>query len=146
MEYDYEHEDDFAGRILWGRVAVYGVSLLLAFTLGWCASPTGAPQAEFDDQRDQISALAEENENLRNQLDALSAGDTEPPPDAEPPPEDQPAAGPTYEVQSGDTLNSIAQTRCGSTEFAGRIAELNGIDAANRLQVGQMLQLPPECT
>lgn len=146
MDYEYEQDDDFAGRILWGRVAVYGVSLLLMFALGYCIAPSGVPEDDLVEAERRIMALQEEVTTLENQLAALSAGEQPTVPNGEAPPEDQPAAGPTYEVQSGDTLNSIAQTRCGSTEFAGAIAELNGIDAANRLQVGQVLQLPPECT
>jgi LysM repeat protein len=48
-----------------------------------------------------------------------------------------------YEVQSGDSLFSIAQ-RFGVTMAA--LAELNGIDNPDRIEAGQVLLLPPNAT
>lgn len=49
----------------------------------------------------------------------------------------------TYEVQSGDSLFSIAE-RFGVTMAA--LIELNGIDDPDRIEAGQVLQLPPNAT
>lgn len=49
----------------------------------------------------------------------------------------------TYEVQRGDSLFSIAQ-RFGVTMAA--LIELNGIDDPDRIEAGQVLQLPPNAT
>jgi LysM repeat protein len=144
MDYEYEQtEEATGGRVLWGRVAVFGAALLLLFALGRCTAGGAASPEELAERDRQIMALNEEVERLERELAALSADQPLPANDVAPEDVD---AGPTYEVQSGDTLNSIAQQLCGSTDFAPQIAELNGIDAANRLQVGQVLDLPPECT
>jgi nucleoid-associated protein YgaU len=144
MDYEYEPgEETYGGRILWGRIAVLGAALLLMFALGRCTAGEAADPEDLAERDRQIMALNEEIADLERELAALSAAETAP--EEAPPPEDAPA-GPTYEVQSGDTLNSIAERLCGSTEFAPQIAEMNGIDAVNRLQVGQVLELPPECT
>jgi LysM repeat protein len=49
----------------------------------------------------------------------------------------------TYEIQSGDSLFSIAQ-RYGVTVAA--ILELNGIDDPDRIEAGQVLTLPPNAS
>jgi nucleoid-associated protein YgaU len=145
MDYEYEStEESYGGRVLWGRVAVLGAALLLMFALGRCTAGEAADPEELAERERQIEALSAEVADLERELAALSAA--EPTPEEPPPAPDQPADGASYEVQSGDTLNSIAERLCGSTEFAPQIAEMNGIDAVNRLQVGQVLELPPECT
>jgi LysM repeat protein len=147
MEYDYDHAEGVRGRILWGRFAFWGLALLLMFVLGRCTAGDGVPQARLDERERQIMELQEEVETLNQQLAALSAGEEAPPP---PPPDDVPppeeASSPTYTVVPNDTLNSIAQEKCGSIQAASAIAELNGIDEVNRLRVDQVLELPPECT
>jgi LysM repeat protein len=48
----------------------------------------------------------------------------------------------TYTVAKGDTLGKIARAQLGDTKLAARIADYNGLPDANRIFVGQQLQLP----
>lgn len=48
----------------------------------------------------------------------------------------------TYKIKSGDTLGSIAFKQLGSTAKWREIAELNDIVNPNKIEVGQVLQLP----
>jgi nucleoid-associated protein YgaU len=153
MENEYEY-DDYGGRVLWGRIAFYGVSLLLFFFLGTQCGDGDA--AELDAAVDQIATLSEEKEELRQQLEAVLAGQATPPPgvaspaatDAASPGAETEAAGDgesqTYTVVSGDTLRSIAQQFYGDPSKFPLIAEANGIDQNNRLRVDQELRIPPE--
>ncbi|MDI3495524.1 MAG: hypothetical protein PWQ72_1651 [Pseudothermotoga sp.] len=52
----------------------------------------------------------------------------------------------TYVVKSGDTLSSIAQAYGLKLDKIKQLAELNGIEDANRLLVGQRIQIPVEDT
>lgn len=62
-------------RILWGRVAFFGVTLVLAFALGaWSASDDTA-DAELEEARTEIARLTQENVGLRAEKEALEAGD-----------------------------------------------------------------------
>ncbi len=54
------------------------------------------------------------------------------------------AAFDTYEVQSGDTLFSISRTFYGDGSKVEEIISLNNIEDINNIQVGDVLQLPPE--
>ncbi len=49
----------------------------------------------------------------------------------------------TYVVQPGDSLADIARAVYGFSELFGLIAEANGIDESNPLQVGHELVIPP---
>ena len=49
----------------------------------------------------------------------------------------------TYEIRPGDSLFSIAQLFGVSIDL---LAELNGIDDPDRIEAGQILQLPPNAT
>ena len=61
------------------------------------------------------------------------------PPTTEPPP----TTTPEYIVQQGDSLSVIAQRFGVSTED---LANFNGIEDANDIQVGQKLTIPPTTT
>jgi nucleoid-associated protein YgaU len=152
-EYYDEYEGDFGGRVLWGRIAFFGVALLLAFGLGWCTSPS-VSEEELAERDSQVERLRAEVEELRQQRDALDAGTTtEDAPATEDDPADPdadtgasataPEGSETYEVQSGDTLRSIAEDFYGDGDLTDPIAEANGIDSDNLLQVGQELVIPP---
>lgn len=137
----YEDDVDYGGRILWGRVAVFAGALLLMFLLGRCSAPGGVPASDFEEAQARISQLAEENEELRQQLAAAAAGDSAEPVAGEAASAE--SAWRTYIVRSGDTLISIAQEVYGDGSKFDLIAEANGIDQNNKLRVGQELRIPP---
>lgn len=66
---------------------------------------------------------------------------------AAPAPTAEVAAGPTYEVQSGDTLLSIARDQLGDTNQWRRIYDANkdtiGADP-DKLKLGMTLKIPPK--
>lgn len=148
-EYDY---DDSGGRVLWGRFAFWGVALLLAFAVGRCSAPDPSAQ-ELAEATDEIRRLSEINQELTNEIDALTDGavatnDTADPENGE---EQDPAdgetetpEGQTYEVQPRDTLRGIAQRFYGDPDKHELISEANGLDGDNTLQVGQELVIPPD--
>ncbi|HVM00400.1 MAG TPA: LysM peptidoglycan-binding domain-containing protein [Egibacteraceae bacterium] len=152
-DFDYDYEP--GGRVLWGRVAFFGVALLLSFLFGrGCAA--GVPEDELIAERQRVAALQEENRQLENQLQALSSGQTEPPAedgaDGEEAPDSAEGEAETtaaegtriYTVQPRDNLRSIAQRFYGDGNKHGLISEANGIDSDNVLQVGQELEIPPD--
>lgn len=158
-EEDLSYDFDAGGRILWGRVAFFGVALLLAFLLGrGCAS--GVSQAEFEEQQQLAAQLAEEKRELEQQLEALSgqqAENQEDTAEGDAASEDgDTAEGDTadadtaadgtriYTVQPDDNLRSIAQRFYGDGNKHTLISEANGIDSDNVLQVGQELEIPPD--
>lgn len=154
LDYDY----DAGGRVLWGRVAIFAVALLLTFFLGR-ACAAGVPEEDLDDLEQQVQGYVEENEQLRQQLEALSGGaapteagengetaeDAADDGAAEETTDDTAAAdgAQTYTVQANDNLRSIAQEFYGDPDRHDLISEANGIDSDNTLQVGQELEIPP---
>ncbi len=160
MDYEYDGGEPYETRVLWGRIAVYAVSLILMFVLGSCVGGGGASEAELSELRTQVAELSQRNEELEQQIAAVGAGNAERPrisPTDEPTtaPEDgaSPAAGDgtenpagegetrTYTVQPGDTLTSIAQQMYGDSTKFNIIAEANDIES--QLVVGQELIIPP---
>lgn len=136
----YDDPADYGGRVLWGRVAVFGGALLLMFVLGRCTAAGGVPQSELDATKKQVTELQTRNDRLEQQVAAMSAGDAaeEPQGDA-----NDREGWTTYIVRSGDTLISIAQEVYDDGTKFNLIAEANGIDQNNKLRVGQELQIPP---
>lgn len=156
-EYDYEP----GGRVLWGRVAFFGVALLLSFLLGrGCAA--GVPQADYDASQARVEELAQEKRQLEQELQALSDGAPRPPEgeeegegeDGEEAEDAEPTSDTTsastedgariYTVQPRDNLRSIAERFYGDGNKHELISEANGIDSDNVLQVGQELEIPPD--
>jgi hypothetical protein len=157
--YDLEYEDEpqrgGTGRVLWGRVAILGAALLLAFLIGRATGggTEGVPQADYDE------VVAERND-LENQVadlesDLAAAQEPTPPPASASPaagaggeeatdPEGETEGGETYEVQPGDTLASIAAEFYGDASLDDYLAEVNGITDPESLAVGQELTIPPE--
>jgi nucleoid-associated protein YgaU len=168
MGYDYEYEDAGAGydaRILWGRMAVYGVAFVLVFLVGmWWGGRGDVDEDQIVELQSQVETLEAENQELRDTVDALSAGQTDEPepatnedeaadePDGADQPADEPEEAPeaaqepqpeTYVVQSGDTLRGIAADVYGDPDEWERIAEANGLTRETVLTVGQELIIPP---
>lgn len=144
MEYEYDHDPNYGGRVLWGRVAVFVVALLLMLLLGRCTAGGGIDPAEHELVTTRLEQLEEENEGLRQEVAALAAGSAqqdgtegEPGLDASEP------AVRTYVVRPGDTLFSIAQEQYNDGQKFQLIADANGIDQNNKLRVGQELVIPP---
>lgn len=152
-DYDYEP----GGRVLWGRVAFFGVALLLAFLLGrGCAA--GVPQAEYEASQDRLEEVAQEKRQLEQELQALTDGAPRPPEgegegeDGEEAEDAEPTSDTTatedgvriYTVQPRDNLRSIAERLYGDGDKHELISEANGIDSDNVLQVGQELEIPPD--
>lgn len=165
MSRDEDYELDYAGggQVLWGRVAILGVALLLAFFLGrGCAG--GVPEERVTELEGTVQDLQQDKTTLQQELEALSvdSGTDAEAPEGETPadPEGQSSSGtddeaatPTtedgtriYTVQPRDNLRSIAQRMCGDGDQHELISEANGIDTDNVLQVGQELRIPAECS
>ena len=137
----YDDHMDYGGRVLWGRVGVLGGALVLMFLLGRCTAPDGVPPNELIAAQAQVKELESRNDQLQEQIAAMSAQD---PAEESSEEEEEPRAGwRTYTVKSGDTLISIAQDVYGDGTKFNLIAEANGIDKNNKLRVGQELQIPP---
>lgn len=161
MDYEYDYDEPYEGRVLWGRVAVYGLALILVFILGSCFGGRGAvPQSEVEDLQDQVRELAAENTTLQDQLGAVGRNDDPNQPRVTPTPTpgvtgtdgaavdstDPPPGGAEtriYIVESGDSLYAIAIQMYNDGSQAERIAEANGLDSENPLTVGQELEIPP---
>lgn len=74
MDYEYD-EEPLEGRVLWGRIAVYGMAFVLVFLLGSCFGARGAPSDdEVQELSERVRDLASENAVLEQQLDATSGG------------------------------------------------------------------------
>lgn len=162
MEADYDYDDDYAGRVLWGRVAFFGVALLLAFFLGTCTGGGGDDDAATAALQEEVERLRQENIDLRRIIDGATAapatdpggtGGTPTTGDATTGGDATGEATPTsaadgerrtYIVVSGDTLRSIAQEFYGDPSKFPLIAQANAIDQNNQLRVGQELVIPPD--
>jgi nucleoid-associated protein YgaU len=167
MDFDYEGSEDFGGRILWGRIAVFGAALLLALILGRCTAGGGGVAEE------RFSEIAASNSEAQTALEAntatiaqlqqqlqdarAAASGTVPGPGATDG-TTAPTTGGTegtapattdaqgnrvYEVQAGDTLSTIAESVYGDPTAFGIIASANNISGSSPLQVGQSLIIPP---
>ncbi len=161
MDFEYEGAEDDGGRILWGRIAIFGGALILALLLGRCTAGGGVSEAEHTELQQENETLTAANEQLQESLTALQGqlaseqaapGDTGGTGDSTESPAEAtsgatgpsgPAPGSTYIVQAGDTLTTIAEQVYGDGQQFGIIAEANGITSSNPLQIGQELQIPP---
>lgn len=156
LDYDDEPQPGRPGRVLWGRVAILGAALLIAFLIGRASGGgDGVPQADFDrvaDERDDLEAQVSDLES-----DLAAALEPTPPPATASPaagggggggeatdPEGETEGGQTYTVESGDTLASIAAEFYGDASLDDFLAEANGITDPESLAVGQELVIPPE--
>lgn len=157
-DYDWDLEEEPRGgepmNILWGRVAILGFALLLAFMLGRSTSSSGVPASELAAAEQRVETLRAENEDLQSQLAAqpevvAPAEPAEEEPVAAEPAEEEAAGdneivGQTYTVERGDTLRGIAQEFYGDPELADYLAEVNNITDPTAISVGQKLIIPDE--
>lgn len=166
MDFDYDGAEDFGGRILWGRIAVFGGALLLALILGRCtAGGGGVPEERFSEiaasnseaqaaLESNTAAIAELQQRLAEaqaQAQAGTPGGTPATPGADgttattapgTAPTTDAAGNRVYEVQPGDTLSTIAEAVYGDPTAFGIIASANNISGSQPLQVGQTLVIP----
>ena len=156
LDYDDEPQPGGPGRVLWGRVAILGAALLIAFLIGRATGGgDGVPQSDYDEVVADNKALEDDVANLEQQLIAAEQEPTPPPATASPgtaaggedeatDPEGETEGGETYVVQSGDTLASIAADHYGDASLDDFLAEANGITDPESLAVGQELVIPPK--
>lgn len=159
MEHDYELEDDYAPRVLWGRLAFFLLALVLAFAVGRCTKSAGVAESDFKAEQQKVLALQSDNAVLEQQLDAATSGqgnqdggnndggnndqgqDDEP---SEAPGDEPIADGQTYTVQSGDTLTTIAEEFYGDPTKFDLIVDANNLSEDTPLRVGQELVIPED--
>lgn len=166
--YEWDDEEEVPEdrlNILWGRVAIFGASLLVAFLLGLWMAPNGIPESQVTSLKGEVSDLKNENEDLTKQLAAAedAAAAAEVPSDAADATGDAATGAETttdagdtattddtmtpaqiYVVRPGDSLTSISEDFYGTTEYGDYLAELNGISDPEALQVGAELTVPEE--
>ena len=164
--YDWEYDEEPRTRkggqmpnVLWGRVAILGALLLVAFLLGRITKSSGIPASELEAANDEIATLQTDLEAANDQIAALQTQvddlqTTEAPTDTttddttttDDGTEDTTATdadSQTYTVKSGDTLSIIAEEFYGDASLDDLIAEANGIDDPTAISVGQELVIPP---
>ena len=160
--YDWDYEPEDHGRnlpnILWGRVAVLGAVVLLAFLFGrMTAGEGGVPQDRLDAARSELSDARAEISTLETQLeDARAAQNADPnagageDPGGEEEGEEGGAAETTeaesevYVVEAGDTLTTIAEDFYKDAGLSDFIMEANDITDATQLSVGSEIIIPPK--
>lgn len=160
-EQPYYDNEDYGGRVLWGRVAFFGITLLLAFFLGRCTSD-GVPPEQLvaaenrnEELSRQIDELESELESVQSEnADGAQGGENENATNGE-------ASGNggsegsnsngsaadterTHVVERGETLSELADRYYGDGDKHTLITEANDIDEDNPLQVGQELVIPPD--
>jgi hypothetical protein len=144
---DWGDYEDPRPKILWGRVAVLGGAMLIAFLLGRAMAPDGIPEAQLaraqdqrDDLRGQVDQLDTELRQTRRQLTQLQ---NSPPAveEPEPTPEESPSL---YTVRSGDTLLGLAEQFYDDPQLSVLIAEANDMRPTAKLNVGDTLIIPPK--
>jgi nucleoid-associated protein YgaU len=163
-DYDWDYDEEPARRdapkILWGRVAILGAGIILAFLIGRMTAGGGVPQEELaraerqaEDARAEVAALEDRVASLETQLDeaeaAAAATGTDTATDAGTDTEDDADAPPAEDVEihvvaEGETLTTISEEYYGDTGYADYIAEYNGIADPSLVSTGTELQIPPE--
>lgn len=150
--YDWDFNEEPDGRtmpnILWGRVAVLGAALLLAFLLGRLTAGGGdVSQEDFDQVRAERDEAQQEVTDLRAQLEEAQAQPQETPtPNTTPTGEPDAAQGDveTYTIQSGDTLRTIAEDQYGDAALADPLADYNDIIDPSSINTGDEIEIPPQ--
>lgn len=160
MDHDYELEDDYAPRVLWGRLAFFLVALVLAFIAGRACAPEGVPAADYRAEQDKVQELASQNAVLQQQVDAANeqnqggnnggnnqgeggGGNAEQDP-SEAATDEPVGEGQTYTVQNGDTLTTIAEEFYNDPTKFDLIVDANNLTEDTPLRVGQELIIPPD--
>jgi LysM repeat protein len=151
-DYDWDFNEEPDGRtmpnILWGRVAVLGAALLLAFLLGRLTAGGGdVSQEDFDQVRAERDEAQQEVADLQSQLEEAQTQPQETPtPNTTPTNEPDAAEGEveTYTIQSGDTLRTIAEQEYGDASLADPLADYNDIIDPSAISTGDEIEIPPQ--
>ena len=163
-EYDWDYDEARSEHrpmnILWGRVAILGAIVLLAFLLGRMTSGSGGVDAsQLAAANERVAELEQENgalttasaakddqiADLQSQVAALeTAGTTAETDNTAAPGEGDQITGTKYTVESGDTLQSIAEEFYGDASLDDYLAEVNNITDPTALGVGQELIIPDD--
>jgi LysM domain len=152
-DYDGEPGEHRPPTILWGRVAVLGAVMLLAFLIGRLTSGGGGVdqddlnqvRAERDDARQEVTQLQADLEAAQEQAQDQPTPTPSPSPQAGAGADNQAGAeSELYVVQSGDSLRSIAEDFYGDFGLWTLIAEENNMTSESVLQVGDEIVIPPE--
>lgn len=164
-DYDWEYADERSEsapiNILWGRVAVLGGAIVLAFLIGrMTGGGGGVPAAELEAARDRVATLEQDNQTLNDRLAAteqeltdarsqLAAAPVEAPEAAPADPaaegdQSNEIKGETYVVEPGDTLTTLAERFYGDASLDDYLAEVNNISDPTALSVGQELIIPDD--
>lgn len=158
MEQDYELEEDYAPRILWGRLAFFLLAVVLAFSVGRCTKSSGVEQETFAAEQQRVLDLQEQNTILQQQLDAAETnanqgrggGNNNGGAAGDDPTEGTESESPvadgqtTYTVQENDTLTTIAEEFYGDQSKFDLIVDANNLTEDTPLRVGQELVIPQE--
>jgi hypothetical protein len=152
-DYDGEPGEHRPPTILWGRVAVLGAVMLLAFLIGRLTAGGGGVdqddlnqvRAERDDARQEVTQLQADLEAAQEQVQDQPTPTPSPSPQAGAGADNQAGAeSQLYEVQPGDSLRSIAEDFYGDFGLWTIIAEENNMTSDSVLQVGDEILIPPE--
>jgi LysM repeat protein len=146
-DWDYEPEPQHSGpKVLWGRVALLGIFLILAFIIGRMTAGGGGgiSQSAYDRLKQDNATLKQQVTTLQDQAAAAQSS-----PQASPSAQASASAAPqagsqTYTVKSGDTLRGIAQKFYGDSSLADLIAQANNITDPASIRTGQKLTIPPK--
>lgn len=162
-EQPYYDNEDYGGRVLWGRVAFFGITLLLAFFLGRCTSD-GVPPEQLVAAENRNEELSRQIEELESELESVQSDNEDADGAGEGEDDDatngeasgnggSEASGSngsaadterTHVVERGETLSELADRYYGDGDKHTLITEANDIDEDNPLQVGQELVIPPD--
>ncbi len=163
LEYDWDYDQARSERqplnIIWGRVAILGGIVLLAFLLGRMTSGSGGVDAsKLTAANERIAELEQQNSalttegvakddqitDLQSQIAALETAGSTTEDDPAAVTEDSEITGTKYTVEPGDTLQSIAEEFYGDASLDDFLAETNNITDPTALGVGQTLIIPNE--
>jgi nucleoid-associated protein YgaU len=146
---DWGDYEDPRPKILWGRVAVLGGAMLIAFLVGRALAPDGIPPSQLtraegqrDDLQAQVDQLSTELRQTQRQLTQLQ--NSPPPAETEEKPAPKEEEPTIYEVKPGDTLLGLAQEFYDDPELSVLIAEANNMKSTAQLNVGDQLIIPPK--
>ena len=156
-DWEYDQQPRERPKVLWGRIAILGGLVLVAFLLGRVTKSGGIPQERLDQANAEAAELQQQVDDLETELaaqppitDPELGTDTE----SDAGTEDEGAAGTTetgtesetYIVERGDTLTTIAEDFYGDASLDDFLAEANNISDPAALSVGQEIIIPEEPT